>query len=171
MANKIVDHSQLEQYFQMLCNNHKLLNPEEAETSKHFYAWKESLVGTSIKDPALVLLPTLFGIKDEMSDNVHLTARVDFMVCVSGKKDNDALNSEKLNLSFEILWDVISQIKQHSRNNFSVEGGRYIYQFDPNTVQIDEFPPYGADYMIGYKCSFEFLNPKSLSKIPANWYT
>lgn len=170
MANKIVNHEQLEAYFQTLCNNHKLLNPGEVAVTPHFYAWKESIVGTMIKDPSLVLLPTLFGIKDEKSDNVHLTARVDFMVCVSGKKDNDEINSEKLNLSFEILWDILTQIKQHSRA-FTQVNGRYIHEFDPNTVQIDEFPAFGPDYMIGYKGSFEFLNPKSLSKIPANWYS
>lgn len=168
--NKIISHDDLIDYFQDICNKHKLLNPDEVAVSPRFYAFKESFAGIQMKSPSLVLIPTQFGIRDNGSDNIHLTAQVDFMICCSGSKDNDTLNKQMLELSFGICWDVVTRIKDDNRN-FAQSNGRYINQFDPNTVQIEEFPPFGTEYMIGYKVSFQFLNPKSIIKVPANWYS
>lgn len=168
-TNKIITYSDLVDYFQTICTYHVLLNPEEQNPSSHFMEYQEEFTGANMKSPTLILLPALYGIVDQQSDNHHLSTQVDFMIAISGKKGNPEANKTALDTAFGIAWDVVTKINADSKD-YRVTNGRFISQFDPNSVRIEEFPPMGADYMIGYKVSFEFYNPKSIALNPSNWY-
>lgn len=167
--NKVITYNQLRNYFKNIVDSHKLLNPSNQPDKGHFYEFNEDFTGTGLKSPAFILWPDSKGIIDNKSDNVHLNNNFMFWIAMSGKKGDENINSEVLDKTFEIAWDVLTCIAEDAKN-FRTVDGRFIHQFDPSLVDIDQFPPYGSDYFIGYSVKGAFANPKSLRKNPANFW-
>lgn len=165
---KIIHYADLRNYLKQIVRNNKALNPDDVDDPKSFVEFESDFNGTKMVSPSFILIPSQYSVEDGNSDNIHLVNRIDFLIVKSGKKGSVELNSQVFGETFEILWDILTQIETDMRK-FPLTD-RPFREWNKNTIQIDEVPPFNADYFIGHKISFEVKNPRNLMRENSNWY-
>lgn len=165
--NAIKTYQQTIDYFRTIAEEHVAI--KHTETEKHFYEFVEQeFTGTSINDPALVLIPPRAQLVDQKSNNINKMMLHEFWLLKSIPKQNYAFRQAWMDDAEEIGLDIISRIKKEKEDMTGGAQNRLWLGFEPSSVQWEAIGPIG-DLRWGYSFTFSTSNPRNLVYNSEKW--